>query len=393
MRMHAPTQVSGDFLEVRSSTGWVPLSFIERPEAIYLLATGNDARWCTFILRKGVAEIRKGDAHGLFRAVLETDMVSREAAIEGFRTKYGKTNFERWFPAPGRLIRVNSRQESPASTGDNYYNWLESEFDSVSCDYDRHITGNSINMLLRERSLWLMRQTFRKKSRLLEIGCGSGMETIPMLRDGHEITAVDISSSMLEIVKQKAKSEGLGEKLSTVKLRASELRSLSGGNCTGLFDGCYSTYGALNCEQSLDGIPEAIHSLLNDEGMLVAGVFNKYCMSEGLAYSLSFRPVRALRRLRNPIMEGNSRFCVDVFSYSVPGFSRIFSPYFRTERVIGVPVILPPSDMDGYMTRLSRRFDLLKMVDFKFSTRWPFHSLGDHFLLSMRRESVPPGMQ
>lgn len=379
---------SKEFLEVRSSRGWVPISYVEKSDRIFLLASGANARWCSFVLRNGLALLRMNSSAIEGEARLITDRDQRSEIIEAFRSKYGESNFRKWFPVPGRLVEVDRASSRHSEHTENYFKWLESEFDSVSADYDGHITGNSINMLLRDRSLWLMRNTFDKCHTLLEIGCGSGMETIPMLREGHEILAVDISSSMLEVVREKAKREGLSEALNTMKLRAGEISKVSSIYSPGSFEGCYSTYGALNCEPSLDGIPRAIHSLLAEGGKFVAGVFNKYCLTESLGYSLSFRPRRALRRLRNPIEEGNSRFCVDVYSYSAGEFRRIFAPYFSIHSTIGVPVILPPSDLDSYARKFSRRFSALKAVDMWLALRWPFSYLGDHFLMSMDREPL-----
>ena len=377
-----------DFIEVRSSSGWVPLSYVERGGSVFLLASGNNARWCTHLLRQGRAELRRGGKLSTCSAVLETDPESRESVISEFKSKYGAANFEKWFPRPGRLVRVDvSRPVTDLPEG-NYYSWLETEFDAVACDYDRHITGNSINMLLRERSLWLLGKTFSRPSRLLEVGCGSGMETLPMLLRGHEIVAVDISSSMIEVVRKKAKSEGLSERLTTVKVRAGELGRLLADGYSGSFDGCYSTYGAFNCETNLDKLPEVIHLLLRQGGKFVAGIFNKYCMAEGLAYAMTLRPGRALRRLRNPIQEGNSRFCVDVYSYTPHEFSAIFSKYFITGKIFGVPVILPPSDLDPYARKFSGGHDSLKRIDFWLAGKWPFSHVGDHFLVAMARRDT-----
>ncbi len=393
MSFRSATPKTGDFLEVRSSGGWVPLSYVERSESLYLLASGNNARWCSHILRSGTAEMRKGGSISWCRAFLETDRSLRDSIIEEFRSKYGTVDFNHWFEKPGRLIRLQLAQNASMARQDNYFSWLESEFDSVSVEYDRHITGNSINMLLRERSLWLMGQTFHRGSSLLEIGCGSGMETIPMLREGHDIVALDISSSMLDIVRNKAKQEGLSSSLTTVKMRAGELHRLLETYSPGTFDGCYSTYGALNCEPTLKPIPETLHSLIGRDGKFVAGIFNKFCLAECLGYALSFRPGRALRRLRNPIKEGNSRFCVDVYSYTLATFSDLFACYFSPARVLGVPVLMPPSDLDSYVSKISGRFKLLNSLDLWFAGKWPFYGLGDHFLISMsRRNAAEPAI-
>ncbi len=44
---------------------------------------------------------------------------------------------------------------------------------------------------------------------ILEIACGTGRLTIPLAREGYDITGLDISEGMLEVAKEKAKSEEL----------------------------------------------------------------------------------------------------------------------------------------------------------------------------------------
>lgn len=378
---------SGEVLEVGVAGSWVPLSYVAIAGLVYLLASDSRSRWCSFVLRNGYADIRQGGASIRGSAALVSDPRLREQITSMFVRKYGADRFAKWFPHAGRMICVALNEPLAERQGKRYFEWLESEFDAVSADYDRHITGNMINMFLRERSLSFMRSVFPDGCRLLEIGCGSGMETLPMLREGHEIVALDISSSMLEVVHRKAKLEGLEGRLTTIKMRAGDTAGLQSLRDTGLFGGCYSTYGALNCEPSLDGIPSALHSILQADGKFIAGIFNKYCLTEMIAYAATFRLRRAFRRLRNPILEGNSRFCVDVYSHSFAGFSQLFVPYFSIGNTIGVPVLLPPSDLERYARKFDRHPAAIRALEGRMSKTWPFRMLGDHFLVEMTRKS------
>jgi len=279
--------------------------------------------------------------------------------------------------------------ENPAAAGPGeYQQWLESEFDNVADDYDRHITGNRMNRLLRDRSLAQLRPLFRSARRLLEIGCGSGMETLPLLREGHEVVAVDVSDRMLAVVRGKARAEGLSERLSTEKMGAAELPTLVARYGEGSFEGAYSTYGALNCEPDLRPIPGALARLLSREGAFLAGVYNRWCLSELLGYSLTGQFARAGGRRANPIRVGASRFCIDVYAYSGWEFARLFAPWFEPVRVEGVPVLLPPSDLTSYAEKFSRRFATLAGWDAWVGRRWPFAYLGDHFLMTFRPRST-----
>ncbi len=385
--------VSGTPLRVHTSTGPVPLAYVRDSSRIWLVAQYGAARWAVEILRSGrvTLDLPEGEQGGTCRLI--ADVSARAAILARFSEKYGPSQIARWFHPPGRVVEVSlGPPGGPSDVGpDAYFDWLEAEFDSIAADYDRHILGNRINRLLRDRSLRFLRSTFSPHARLLEIGCGSGTETVELLADGHEILAADISQRMLETVTAKAKARGLSERLSVVKVRAGEVGSLVDREGRGSFDGVYSTFGALNCEPNLAPIPPSLHDLLGAKGRFVSGVFNRWCAFETGVYSVLLRPRRAFGRHGRPVSAEASRFCVDAFAYSVPEFVRVFSPQFRPIRVEGVPVVLPPSDLTPYVEKFASHFATLDRIDAAVGRRFPFSWLGDHFLVSMSREELAPG--
>ncbi len=379
-----------DSLLLHVPAGSVPLGYVREGEAIYLIARNRSAAWPVATLRSGTAEMTLPTGRLRGAARLVTDPAQQVRILDLFRVRYGPEKFARWYDHPARILEIrlapNGVGAGPPSV---YADWLEAEFDNVADDYDRHITGNRINRLLRDRSLARLRSTFAGAPHLLEIGCGSGMETLPLLREGHEMLCVDISRRMLEVVRTKAAREGISERLRTVQLRASELARLVRELGPGSFDGSYSTYGALNCEEDLRPLPPALHALLRADGRFLAGVYNRWCLFETLGYTLAAQPARAFGRRERPVPVGGSRFCVDIYAYSPTEFRRTFDPWFREEGYVGVPVLLPPSDLVGYAEKFSSHFDRLDAWDRGLGRHWPFRALGDHFLMTLVRRERP----
>jgi|GEM_PF-310389 len=385
------TSSEAESLELILPSGRTPLGFVRDSRAIYLVGRERSARWPVDLLRGGVARLSVEDHTVVGTAELIVDPSVRSEVLDRFRAKYGPLRYERWYRNPARVLRVRlaSSPEEFDAAG-HYYDWLAAEFDNVADDYDRHILGNRINRLLRDRSLAELRRVFASSHALLEIGCGSGMETIPLLRDGHEILCVDISARMLDVVREKARREGLAERVRTELLTAGSVGRLLEQVGPAAFDGAYSTYGALNCEESLLPIPPALHRLLRPGAQFVAGVYNRWCAFEVVGYALTGQFVRAFGRTGRPVRVGSSRFCVDIFSYSPSTFAGIFASWFTRETTLGVPALLPPSDLVAYAEKFSRHFDRLDRWDRAAAGRWPFRLLGDHFLMVMRRrDSVP----
>lgn len=375
-----------EHLRLVTTLGTVQLGFVATGESVFLVARERSAQWPVAAMRRGSVEVWLPGGPRLGRIRLLVTPAERALVLNLFREKYGERAFERWYEHPARVLRVDLL---PAGEGGGeagaYDDWLESEFDNVADDYDRHITGNRMNMLLRNRSLAQLRPAFAGASRLLEVGCGSGMETLPLLRDGHEIVVVDVSQRMLDVVAEKARREGAKERLTTRKLRAAELGRLVGEFGEGSFGGAYSTYGALNCEPDLTGVPSAFSELITPGGKLVLGIYNRWCLVELLGYLLTLQPRRAFGRRPNPVPVGASRFCIDVYAYSVSDIVGLFAPKFSLLRQEGVPVVLPPSDLTSYVEKFSTHFDLLSRLDAQLGRRWPLRALGDHFLLTLAR--------
>jgi len=376
-----------DHLDLVLPTGPVPLGFVREDTTVFLVARERSARWPVAILRDGRAVLKLPEGIATGRCELVTEPGAKRSILARFLARYGPDRFERWYDRPARilLVRLDPPSGIPGGPEPHYYDWLSAEFDNVADDYDRHITGNRINVLLRDRSLRNLRTLFRDARSLVEIGCGSGMETLPLLEEGHEVLCVDISARMLDVVREKARRSGVQERLRTWQGRAGRLEDLVKEVGPAAFDGGYSTYGALNCEEDLSPIPPALFTLLRPDARFVAGVYNRWCLFEILGYSISGQPSRAFGRTHRPVPVGSSRFCVDIFAHSVRDFERLFAPCFTVERIEAVPVLLPPSDLVGYAEKFSRHFDRLSGWDRALGARWPFQYLGDHFLTTFRR--------
>jgi peptidoglycan/xylan/chitin deacetylase (PgdA/CDA1 family)/SAM-dependent methyltransferase len=86
-------------------------------------------------------------------------------------------------------------------------------YDGLAADYDREQFCSPVSIVRKtEYALFEARlpSLFSPSDRVLEIGAGTGIFTLAIARRCREVTAVDISASMLEILKRKTAGEGLG---------------------------------------------------------------------------------------------------------------------------------------------------------------------------------------
>src|SRR6202795_4878231 len=116
-------------------------------------------------------------------------------------------------------------------------------FDSVAADYDGP-RGNNVQIQDMRHEMWRwLDRTFAPSSRLIDIGCGTGLDAVRMGRLGHRITATDWSPEMVARTADRARRESVSDRVQTRAVGAHELRRLEGD---GTFDGAYSDLGPLN---------------------------------------------------------------------------------------------------------------------------------------------------
>ncbi|MDG6995227.1 MAG: methyltransferase domain-containing protein [Nitrososphaerota archaeon] len=304
-----------------------------------------------------------------------------------FTRKYGRLTVNRWYKGQRLYVQVSISKKLGALNYDELvYGDLEAAFDSVADSYDRHIFGNPINTWLRNVSIGVMKTIFRPGSTVLEIGCGTGTETLSLANAGIRVVACDISQKMLDVLTEKARSAGLSEAVVPVHCKPIELVSKMHILGISSLDGAYSTYGTVNTEPNLDVMIRSIHSILKEDAPLILGVWNKYCLYEMMGYTLKLNPGMAFARMKNPVPLGKSRFCVATNAFSVGELRMLLQPWFRIDNVLGVVVTLPPSNLTKYLPN-GRLLDFMKRLDLILGRTFPGNRVGDHFLALCRRAS------
>lgn len=102
------------------------------------------------------------------------------------------------------------------TVGDGKRNWAERTYEAYAPVYDVFTAHYDYDGWLADLTLLLERHGLPGR-RLLDVGCGTGKSFLSLLPGGWQVTGCDISSSMLEIAREKA---GEGVSLSRADMRA-----------------------------------------------------------------------------------------------------------------------------------------------------------------------------
>jgi len=271
---------------------------------------------------------------------------------------------------------------------------IATAFDLIAQDYAVVYgpQGNASMAWMRRENLELLRSLFPPGSRLLEIGCGTGEEAVALALAGYTVLATDISPSMAAMTRARGVQAGVETRVQAVALPAGLIGALRPSQP---FDGAYASFGALNCEPALSAVGAALGQLIRPQGMFITSIMGRVCLFEIVWYLLHLHPRRAFRRFRAgwqpaPIAGQDGRQ-VDIPTryLTIRQLTAAF-PAFRLERIIALPLFLPPPYAASLLERYPHFFRRIEWAERRLREKPPWRALGDHTVLVLRRAGAAP---
>jgi SAM-dependent methyltransferase len=266
-------------------------------------------------------------------------------------------------------------------------------FSLYAPSYDAEQASNKVAQWSRARNLRILEQAFPPGSRLLELGCGTGVEAIHLARRGRSVVATDAAPAMIETLEGKLQSgripsEAAG-RISTRVMPAADAYQLVREFGEASFDGAYSSFGPLNCEPDLGPVLEALAALVAPGGRVVLSLIGRYCAWETAWYLAHGKPNLAFRRWKGrghaTVKAEWQEVLVPIYYWSLREIDALVAPYFRVASRRALPWLLPPQYLDGLTRRGPRLFSAVARIDRRLAGFWPFYWIGDHFVVELVR--------
>ena len=260
-------------------------------------------------------------------------------------------------------------------------------FDSVAQSYDETFTHSSIGKALRRKVYQYLEKIVPPgiSLHILELNCGTGEDAIYFAKQGHYVTATDISEAMIKKAKEKITKEGVGDK---IQLFVADIRDLSEIRSNEKFDLVFSNFGGLNCLSSEDLKISSykLSNLLAKDGRFIAVVMPKFCFWESVYSVTKFKGENIMRRNTNkPLSVKVGEDLVDTWYYSPGEFRRIFNDSFRFVALKPIGFVLPPSYMEPYFSKRSNLLKKLEKTEGYISAVPALSYWSDHFLIDFRK--------
>ena len=138
---------------------------------------------------------------------------------------------------------------------------------------------------LLDRDAWMRRliwrryrHAFRPGDRVLDLGCGTGIDSLYLVRLGMRVTAVDASREMLQRLRHKLDRRGRDR----IEVRQGDLNRLQDFDSAS-YAGIVSSFSALNTVHDWAAWGEQAHRVLRPGGRLIVHALNSGDIWEGAA--------------------------------------------------------------------------------------------------------------
>ena len=256
-------------------------------------------------------------------------------------------------------------------------------FDSVAADYDGPRGNNSLIQDMRQEMWRWLDTSFPLAARLLELGCGTGLDAVRMAERGHHITATDWSPLMVSRTRARAERACVSERVHALALGAHELDRLEGRTP---YDGAYSNLGPLNCLPDLRAVSRECARLMKPGGRIVCSVIGRWCPWEIGHYARRGDWARIRVRFARGMVPVRMNGRTVWTSYWTPReFYRAFAGEFTLEHYRGICLLAPPPYLTWVKEAHPRWYGQLWRWDRRLAGLPVLRLLGDHFLIVMTR--------
>lgn len=260
-----------------------------------------------------------------------------------------------------------------------------SPFDAVAVRYDETFTSSLIGQAQRAAVWSELVKAFRPGDRILEIGCGTGVDACFLAEHGVQVVACDASSQMIQVAARRIREKGLQKLVHPQVLHAEDIAALAADE---LFDGAFSNFGALNCVADLGRVASGLARLLKPGASALLCWMGRYCAWEMIWHLTQRNWDKAFRRLKREGVTAKiaENAFLRVHYPPVRLLARKFAPEFHLRSIKGVGVAVPPSYLEPWAQRHPLLLGSCEQFDSWMAKCPGLRTLGDHVLVRLERK-------
>jgi ubiquinone/menaquinone biosynthesis C-methylase UbiE len=265
-------------------------------------------------------------------------------------------------------------------------------FDRLAPTYDLLTSGEAFQ-LQRRQTQRLLARWVRSGFRVLEIGCGTGVDTEFLAQLGARVVACDPSDEMLSRTKRRLANAGVGDRVGILSCGLRDLpQFLNALDHAEGFDAVVSNFGALNCVPSLEALGVIGRRHLRAGGAMAICLIGRSCLWETAYFTARGDRARARRRRAAQVDVPVAGIDVPTFYHRTSDLAAALGDDFSCEAVIGVGVLVPPPYLETRWQQLPPIMRRAAAAVDRVAGTWPlFNQLGDHMLTRWAKARVSRG--
>jgi SAM-dependent methyltransferase len=260
---------------------------------------------------------------------------------------------------------------------------IAAAYDAIAVRYDGLIRDDEWI----RREIWShYAEVFRPGQLVLDVSCGTGIDSVFLARRGVRVVASDISAGMLRQLQGKLRQERFAGGVATCVADSAELSCYR----PGAFDGIVSGFAGVSTLSDLRGFASGAARLLRPGGRMLLHLLGRFSLWEWLGHLAHRRWSEAARLRRNPVRS----FAIaghDVRHYPhLPGeaYRRHFAAEFALRRSYSLGALRPPA---GVRLVPPRAAASLGWLESRLRGRRPVLDWGRYFVLDLERRPGAEG--
>ena len=258
-------------------------------------------------------------------------------------------------------------------------------FSRQAVGFDAYDDGNTIIHYKRDRVRQHVLRFLPPQASILELNAGTGIDALFFASQGHHVHATDIAAGMQGMLKEKVEARGMSHRITT------EVRSftaLDDMNKKGPYDLIFSNFAGLNCTRELEKVLRSFTPLVKPGGQVTLVILPPFSLWEILLvfrgrFKTAFRRLLAGRKGASARVEGIPFRC---WYYPASFVIRTLrTENFELLGCEGLCTLVPPSYIEHFAERHPRLYSVLRRLEDKWKSKWPWRAIGDYYIVSFRK--------
>lgn len=253
-------------------------------------------------------------------------------------------------------------------------------FSRQSSLFDDIYENNSITLWMRNRTRGEVLKYLREGDEMLELNCGTGIDSLFFAAKGCKVFATDNSEGMLSVLEKKIAASRMSN-IHTARCSFNNLPQLSGRQ----FDYIFSNFSGLNCTDNLVKVLKDVDSLLKPGGYFTLVIMPKVCPWE-LVMLLRGRFKLALRRFKKEGAKAHIEgVYFDCYYYNASYVRKYVPAHYSLCSLKGLASLVPPPSLEYFPSKYPRLYAALQRMENAVWDKFPFNSWCDQYIITMRK--------